>query len=101
MAVVVAAAGEVVDKQKARTVGGGGYRGVAFGATKRFDAGVVDGHAGSDVDSALYASGLKFGKRAALGVPGAKPLAQAMSKTLPNCALASLLYFAQATDLYR
>lgn len=39
---------------------------------------------------ALYAFGLNFGKREALGVPGAKPLAQAMSKTLPNCALAYL-----------
>lgn len=46
---------------------------------------------------ALYAFGLNFGKREALGVPGAKPLAQAMSKTLPNCALALWHHLAPTT----
>jgi hypothetical protein len=49
---------------------------------------MINGHAGSDVDSALYASAFCFGKRTALGVQGAAPFAHAMSKTLPKCALA-------------
>ncbi|MBO9739335.1 hypothetical protein J7432_09945 [Xanthomonas axonopodis pv. begoniae] len=47
---------------------------------------------GSKGCSALYAVAFDFRKRTALGVPGAEPLARAMSQTLHQCALAFFFY---------